>query len=74
MAPFEILYGQLCRSPLSWINNGVTSAFSPDLFQGMTEKIEVVWKMFLTTQETLEVLYKLLEKRSILGHSRPPIS
>jgi hypothetical protein len=31
MAPFEVLYGRRCRTPLNWIEPGEKVIFGPDL-------------------------------------------
>jgi hypothetical protein len=31
MAPFEVLYGRRCHTPLSWIEPGEKVIFGPDL-------------------------------------------
>jgi hypothetical protein len=33
MAPFEVLYGRLCRTPLNWIEPGEKMIFGPDLVE-----------------------------------------
>ncbi|GJT30817.1 putative reverse transcriptase domain-containing protein [Tanacetum coccineum] len=38
-APFEVLYGQKCRSPVCWAEVGDAQLIGPDLIQETTEKI-----------------------------------
>jgi hypothetical protein len=33
MAPFEVLYGRRCRTPLNWIELGEKVIFGPDLVE-----------------------------------------
>jgi hypothetical protein len=33
MAPFEVLYGRRCRTPLNWIEPGEKVIFVPDLVE-----------------------------------------
>jgi hypothetical protein len=33
MAPFEVLYGHRCRTPLNWIDPGEKVIFGPDLVE-----------------------------------------
>jgi hypothetical protein len=33
MAPFEVLYGHRCRTPLNWIEPGKRVIFGPDLVE-----------------------------------------
>nr|GEZ23857.1 putative reverse transcriptase domain-containing protein [Tanacetum cinerariifolium] len=38
-APFEVLYGRKCRSPVCWTEVGEAQILGPELIQQMTEKI-----------------------------------
>jgi hypothetical protein len=38
MAPFEVLYGQWCHTPLKWIEPGEKVIFGPDI----VEKAKVI--------------------------------
>jgi transposase InsO family protein len=40
MAPFEALYGQRCRTPLSWSEPGERSFFRPDMVKETEEKVQ----------------------------------
>jgi hypothetical protein len=40
MAPFEVLYGRHCISPLCWETLGEKSLVGPDWIQQMIEKIQ----------------------------------
>jgi transposase InsO family protein len=42
MAPFEALYGQRCRTPLSWSQAGERKNFGPDLVSEAEEKVKVI--------------------------------
>jgi hypothetical protein len=33
MAPFEVLYGRRCHTPLNWIESGEKVIFGPDLIE-----------------------------------------
>jgi hypothetical protein len=33
MAPFEVLYGRRCRTPLNWIEHGEKAIFGPDIIK-----------------------------------------
>ena len=48
MAPFQALYGQRCRTPLSWSQVGERVVFGPDLVAEAEEKVRVI-------QENLKV-------------------
>jgi hypothetical protein len=42
MAPFEALYGQKCRTPLSWSQTGERKFFGPDVIVEAEEKVKVI--------------------------------
>jgi hypothetical protein len=42
MAPFEILYGRRCRTPLFWIETGEWKVFGPDILQEVEKQVRVV--------------------------------
>ena len=50
MAPYEALYGRLCRSPICWTEMGESSITSPDLIRDTSEKVNLIRKHLLTTQ------------------------
>jgi hypothetical protein len=42
MAPFEMLYGRRCRSPLFWIETGERKIFGPDILQEAEKQVRMV--------------------------------
>ena len=50
MAPFEALYGQRCRTPLSWSQTGEHKIFRPELVVEAKEKVKVVQENLRATQ------------------------
>jgi hypothetical protein len=42
MAPFEPLYGQRCRTPLSWSKTGERQIFGPDLVTEAEDKVKLI--------------------------------
>jgi hypothetical protein len=42
MAPFEILYGHRCRTPLFWNETGERKVFGPDILQGAEIQVRMV--------------------------------
>jgi hypothetical protein len=42
MAPFEVLYGRRCRTPLSWSQTGERKTFGPDLVTEAEEKVKTI--------------------------------
>ena len=50
MAPFEVLYGRRCRSPISWNEVGERKLLGLELVQLTTEKIQLIRERLLATQ------------------------
>jgi hypothetical protein len=42
MAPFEVLYGKKCRTPLLWDGVGERSLFGPDLIKDVEDKVKLM--------------------------------
>jgi hypothetical protein len=42
MAPFEMLYGQRCRTPLFWNETGERKVFGPDILQEAEKQVRMV--------------------------------
>ena len=42
MAPFEVLYGRRCRTPLSWHESGEGVVLGPELVRETTEKVKLI--------------------------------
>jgi hypothetical protein len=42
MAPFEVLYGRRCRTPLSWFETGERRILGPDLVIEAEDKVKVI--------------------------------
>jgi len=50
MPPFEALYGRRCRSPICWEEVGDRGLLGPDMVQETTEKIKIIRKRMVATQ------------------------
>ena len=50
MAPFKVLYGRPCRSPLCWTEMGESSIMGPDLIRDTSEKMSMIRQRLLTDQ------------------------
>ena len=50
MAPYEALYGRLCRSPLCWTEVGESSITGPDLIRDTSEKVSLIRQHLLIAQ------------------------
>ena len=42
MAPFEVLYGKKCRTPLNWVEVGDHGYFGPDFIKEAREHVSVI--------------------------------
>jgi hypothetical protein len=54
MSPFEALYGQPCRIPLSWFESGERVIFGPDIVTEAEEKMKQIHASTLTAQSCQE--------------------
>ena len=50
MAPFEVLYGRLCRSPVCWAEVGDAPLLGPEFVWETTEKVTLIRKRLVTAQ------------------------
>jgi hypothetical protein len=50
MAPFEVLYGRKCRTPLNWSKTGERSLVGPDIIQQAEEQVRIVREHLKTAQ------------------------
>jgi hypothetical protein len=50
MSPFKALYGQPCRTPLSWSESGKSVIFGPDIVTEVEEKVKQVQANILAAQ------------------------
>ena len=50
MAPYESLYGRLCRSPVCWMEVGESPTTGPDLIKDTSLKVDLIWRRLLTAQ------------------------
>ena len=51
MAPFEVLYGRKCRTPVCWDEVGERRLVGPELVQVPSEKVKVVRDNLKTTRD-----------------------
>jgi transposase InsO family protein len=65
MAPFEILYGRMCRTPLFWSGAGERKVFEPDILQEAEKQVHMV-------RENLRVAQ--LRQKSYVDHRRRELS
>jgi hypothetical protein len=50
ISPFEALYGQPCRTPLSWSESGERVIFGPHIVAEVEEKVKQIRANILTDQ------------------------
>jgi len=50
MAPFEVLYGQRCRTPLNWSEAGERNFFGPDVVKEAEEQVQLIQKNLKAAQ------------------------
>ena len=50
MAPFEVLYGRKCRTPLNWSEVGDSQIFGPDILREAEEKVHKIREHLKTAQ------------------------
>ena len=50
MAPYDVLYGRPCRSPVCWMEVGERTSTGLDLVRDTSEMVELIWKSLLTAQ------------------------
>ena len=50
MAPYEVLYGRPCRSPICWTEVGESSITGLDLIRDTSEKVTLIRRRLLTAQ------------------------
>ena len=48
MAPYKVLYGRRCRSPIGWFEMGAASLLGPEFFYKTLEKAHIIRNQFQT--------------------------
>ena len=57
MAPFEVLYGRKCRTPLNWSETGERPLFGPDIIQDAEEQVRIIRENLKTAQSRQKSQY-----------------
>ena len=57
MAPFEVLYGRKCRTPLNWSETGERPLFGPDIIQDAEEQLRIIRENLKTAQSRQKSQY-----------------
>ena len=61
-SPFEVLYGQKCRTPLNWSETGERPLFGPDIIQQAEEPVRFIRENLKTAQSLKKSQYDLHHK------------
>jgi len=56
-APFEVLYGRKCRTPLNWSETGERQLFGPDMIQDAEEQVRIIREKLKTAQSRQKSQY-----------------
>ena len=64
MAPFELLYGRRCRTPICWDEAGERKLIGPELVEITNEKVEIARKNLKIAQDR-QKSYSDLKRREI---------
>ena len=56
-APFEVLYGWKCQTPLNWSETGERQLFGPDMIQEAEEQVRVIHEKLKTAQSRQKSQY-----------------
>ena len=64
VAPYEMLYGRKCRSPIHWDETGERSYLGPELVQKTNEAIQKIRARMLTSQSR-QTSYANLKHRGV---------
>jgi hypothetical protein len=64
MAPFEALYGRMCRTPLNWVEPGERRFYGIDFIKEAEEEVHAIQKNMAATQD---------RQKSYAGKRRKPI-
>lgn len=65
MAPFEALYGRLCRSPVVWAEVGDSTFLGPNLVRETTRNVQLIRQRLKMARSTL---------KSYADHRRKPLT
>ncbi len=57
MAPFEVLYGRRCRTPLNWSETGERSLFGPDIIQHAEDQVRIIHENLKAAQSRQKSQY-----------------
>ena len=64
VAPYEMLYGRKCRSPIHWDETGERQYLGPEMVQRTNEAIEKI-RMRMLTSQSRQKSYADLRRRQL---------
>src|SRR3954462_6662507 len=56
-APFEVLYGRKCRTPLNWSETGERQLLGPDVIQEAEDKVMIIREHLKAAQSRQKAYY-----------------
>src|SRR4051812_41870601 len=65
MAPFEVLYGHKCRTPLNWSETGERTLVGPDIIQHAEDQVRVIREHLKTAQSRQKSNYDRKHKEMV---------
>src|SRR3954465_6640799 len=57
MAPFELLYGRRCRTPINWSEAGERQFFGPNMIKEAEEQVRIVRNQLKASQSRHKSYY-----------------
>nr|XP_009759036.1 PREDICTED: uncharacterized protein LOC104211646 [Nicotiana sylvestris] len=72
MAPYEVLHGRRCRSPIRWFEAGETNLLGLDLVQEVIDKVQLIRKRLLAAQSKLSPRFigpdKIIDRVGVVAY------
>src|SRR4051812_5516213 len=65
MAPFEVLYGRKCRTPLNWSETGERALIGPDIIQHAEDQVRVIREHLKAAQSRQKSNYDRKHKEMV---------
>ena len=65
MAPFEVLYGRKCRTPLNWSETGERTLIGPDIIQHAEDQVRVIREHLKAAQSRQKSNYDRKHKEMV---------
>ena len=65
IAPFEVLYGRKCRTPLNWSETGERALFGPDVINEAEEKVRIIRENLKIAQSRQKSYYDKHHKEMV---------